>query len=160
MDLYRVICVDTFEAANDPEAAQGYEAFSSTDETVAIQWAKEKLAQLEETQPSETSGGQAPHGIQDRVFIENPDRTRYRIVLRADNFELPTQYLEDVETAGCNAPRCTHDDHGMLYMPGRCHPGAGTRVVYTKGTGFIEVACHKCGEWIANIAVASRSHVH
>lgn len=37
-----------------------------------------RLFELEESQPSKTSGGQGPCGIQDRVYIIRPDGTRYR----------------------------------------------------------------------------------
>jgi hypothetical protein len=39
--------------------------------------AQERLIELEQTQPSTSSGGQS--GIQDRVFIERPDGTQYRV---------------------------------------------------------------------------------
>lgn len=38
-----------------------------------------KLRELEESQPSSSSGGQAEMGIQDRVFILRPDGTRHRV---------------------------------------------------------------------------------
>ncbi len=38
--------------------------------------ARKRLEALEKSQPSESSGGQSD--IQDRVFIERPDGTRYR----------------------------------------------------------------------------------
>lgn len=40
--------------------------------------ARRRLAELEKSQPSAQSGGQ--NGIQDRVFIERPDGTRYQFV--------------------------------------------------------------------------------
>jgi hypothetical protein len=40
--------------------------------------ASRQLARLEREQPSVTSGGQAPGGIQDRVYIVGPGGTRYR----------------------------------------------------------------------------------
>jgi hypothetical protein len=86
MNLFRVICVDTFEAAHDPKEAE-YESFAGTDEAIVLQWAQQKLVQLEDLQPTETSGGQGPHGIQDRVFIERPDGTRYRVLPPTDEAE-------------------------------------------------------------------------
>ena len=35
--------------------------------------ALKRLADLERTQPAASSGGQAPGGIQDRVYIVHPD---------------------------------------------------------------------------------------
>jgi len=40
---------------------------------------KEKLKELEETQPSSQSGGQDPLGIQDKVFVVRPDGTDFRV---------------------------------------------------------------------------------
>jgi hypothetical protein len=80
MKLFRVMCVDVFELANDPEAEAGYEVFAGTDEAIALQWAQQQLARLEQVQPTESSGGQSEHGIQDRVYIEKPDGSRYRVL--------------------------------------------------------------------------------
>ena len=46
--------------------------------------ARRHLAKLERTQPSATSGGQKPGGIQDRVFIVRPDGTAYSYGERPD----------------------------------------------------------------------------
>jgi len=40
--------------------------------------ARRHLEELERTQPSATSGGQTPGGIQDRVYIVRPSGTAYR----------------------------------------------------------------------------------
>lgn len=45
--------------------------------------ADEFLQSVEESQPSESSGGQETEGVQDRVYIVNPDGSKYRY--------LPTQ---------------------------------------------------------------------
>jgi hypothetical protein len=37
-----------------------------------------ELERIEREQPTASSGGQAPSGIQDRVYIEAPDGSRYR----------------------------------------------------------------------------------
>lgn len=64
---------------------EGYDTFDSEyyslegeydDEAGAILAAKARLARLEISQPSSTSGGQA--GIQDRVYIVSPDGSRRR----------------------------------------------------------------------------------
>ncbi len=64
----------------------GYDTFSSEEyplegeydtETDAIAAARARLAELEETQPSESSGGQ--DGIQDRVFVIRPDGSCFRV---------------------------------------------------------------------------------
>jgi len=42
---------------------------------IAARW---RLKELEKLQPSRESGGQAPGGIQDRVYVVAPDGTMYR----------------------------------------------------------------------------------
>ena len=41
--------------------------------------ARRYLRRLEKDQPSESSGGQGPAGIQDRVYIVRPDGTEFRV---------------------------------------------------------------------------------
>jgi hypothetical protein len=47
-------------------------------EPLAIAAAKRELEELERTQPTESSGGQA--GIQDRVYVVGPDGHRYLVL--------------------------------------------------------------------------------
>ncbi len=65
----------------------GRDAFSGEDyyldgeygsQELAEQAAWNRLNELERTQPSPSSGGQGPLGIQDRVHVVRPDGTRYR----------------------------------------------------------------------------------
>ena len=65
---------------------EGYDTFASewyplegddTTEALAIEAAKQRLRELEQSQPTSQSGGQA--GIQDHVFVVAPDGTRRRI---------------------------------------------------------------------------------
>ena len=42
----------------------------------ALAGARKRLASLERAQPAASSGGQAPGGIQDRVYILHPDGRR------------------------------------------------------------------------------------
>ena len=67
---------------------EGYDSFSNEEypipgsyptEKKAIAAAKKKLAELEKTQPSATSGGQSSMGIQDRIYIVRPDGSKYWI---------------------------------------------------------------------------------
>ena len=60
---------------------------------------------------------------------------------------------EQLDQSGCGTPGCGHD-HTVLYLHGRCHPSAGSRVSYDKRTGNISVVCRRCSEPIAVIAVA------
>jgi hypothetical protein len=64
---------------------EGYDAFSSEEylldgefstEEEACAAARERMSELEKTQPSQSSGGQ--DGIQDRVYVIRPDGTKYR----------------------------------------------------------------------------------
>ncbi len=66
---------------------EGYDTFDSSSyplegsyltELDAKRAAQERLAALEAAQPSESSGGQDEHGIQDQVFIVCPDGSKYR----------------------------------------------------------------------------------
>jgi hypothetical protein len=66
---------------------EGYDTFSEEEyplpgehdtEDAAIAAAQERLADLERTQPSESSGGQ--DGIQDRVYVIRPDGERFRVL--------------------------------------------------------------------------------
>lgn len=65
----------------------GYDTFSEEtyplggnypSEQKAQEAAHKRLVALEISQPSEDSGGQGILGIQDRVFIQRPDKTIYR----------------------------------------------------------------------------------
>lgn len=69
----------------------GYDTFSSEWYILPGSFASEKDAQtaadrrlddLERTQPSASSGGQGSLGIQDRVFIQRPDGSKYRHIRR------------------------------------------------------------------------------
>ncbi len=82
MSDWKVIGLDTFAAANEGEDAL-YTIAVCADEATAQLMAYTKLQALEESQPTETSGGQGVAGIQDRIFIERPDGTRYRVITRA-----------------------------------------------------------------------------
>jgi len=63
---------DTFEDA--PYRLEG--KYGSQD--AAEEGARSRLEYLEKNQPTESSGGQADDGIQDRVFVVRPDGTEYR----------------------------------------------------------------------------------
>ena len=53
----------------------------------------------------------------------------------------------------CSVPGCTHEDHRLLYLHGRCHPGAGNEVAYDMVQGAIIIRCKRCKELVAEIAV-------
>lgn len=46
----------------------------------ALAGAHQRLADLEAAQPSASSGGQDPAGIQDRVYVVHPDGHRERVL--------------------------------------------------------------------------------
>lgn len=65
------------------DAFDGQRYFLSRHDSVeeAERAARIRLVHLELIQPTASSGGQRPHGIQDRVYIIDPDGLRRRIVL-------------------------------------------------------------------------------
>lgn len=71
---------------NYPWKLIGWDTFSSEEYSIsehktqelAEKAAAEKMQYLEEIQPSKSSGGQGTYGIQDQVYIQRPDGTRYR----------------------------------------------------------------------------------
>ena len=76
---WKLMGYDAFEDA-------GEESFYPLDgeyvsETDAHEAAKRRLAELEQTQPAASSGGQAYRGIQDRVYIVDPDGNRTRFTI-------------------------------------------------------------------------------
>lgn len=64
----------------------GWDTFSSEEyslsehktQALAEAAAADRMQDLERTQPSSSSGGQGLFGIQDRIYIERPDGTRYQ----------------------------------------------------------------------------------
>jgi hypothetical protein len=72
MSSWRLEGYDTFEGASYPLKGE------YSDEKAARGAAQERLAELERTQPSSSSGGQGDLGIQDRVYIVRPDGSKYR----------------------------------------------------------------------------------
>jgi hypothetical protein len=66
---WRLIGHDTLEGAD-------YPLTEHDSEEAAQRAASERMRMLESTQPSRSSGGQ--DGIQDRVYIERPDGSRFR----------------------------------------------------------------------------------
>jgi hypothetical protein len=68
---------DTFEGG--PDAYYPLEG-EYDDEQSAQAAARKRLAELEKTQPSSSSGGQSFGGIQDQVFVVRPDGSKYRFL--------------------------------------------------------------------------------
>ena len=84
---------------------EGWDTFSSEDyplkglydtEAQAQKAAEKRLADLEETQPTVTSGG--PNGIQDQVYVVGPDGSGYRYRNDLQRSEMPVQKAIDVAT--------------------------------------------------------------
>ena len=73
-EIWRLVGYDTFE--EECYSLNGeYE-----DEYSARIIALERFKMLQKTQPFEDSGGQDELGIQDRIFIQRPNGTRYRFI--------------------------------------------------------------------------------
>lgn len=70
---WRLEGYDTFEGGEDAFYPLTSEYESEEQAKVA---ARARLLELERTQPSDSSGGQTPDGIQDRVYIVSPDGKR------------------------------------------------------------------------------------
>lgn len=70
--IWSLLGYDTFEGEFYPIEGE------YLDEVEIRRAAKARLEKLEETQPSEESGGQGAFGIQDLVYIVRPDGSRYR----------------------------------------------------------------------------------
>lgn len=62
--------------------------------------------------------------------------------------------LDEMTAHGCSLPDCRHDDHGVLFLHGRCHMQGRIEVSYRNGSGVLRVGCKECGKLIANIRVA------
>ena len=73
---YKLEGFDTFEG-------ESYDLPGSFNTKAAAESAAlDVLKELERTQPSSLSGGQSVFGIQDRVFIVNPNGTKHRVMPR------------------------------------------------------------------------------
>lgn len=78
---YRLEGYDTFAAGNPQEDNPYYPLEGKYYTLKAAQGAaRKRLVHLEETQPTESSGGQGINGIQDQVYIIYPDGSRVRII--------------------------------------------------------------------------------
>lgn len=73
MSEWRLVGYDTF-------SDEWYPLESYKTEKEAVEAAKERLEDMEALQPTSQSGGQGFYGIQDRVFIERPDGTKFRVL--------------------------------------------------------------------------------
>ena len=60
---------------------------------------------------------------------------------------------DELDQGGCGTPGCAHD-HSVMFLVARCHPNAGSTVMYDKRTGNIRVMCARCEDPIADVAVA------
>lgn len=69
--MWKIRGHDTF--SNEPYSLPG----EWTDEDGALLGARERLQELERTQPASETGGQDENGIQDKVYIIRPDGTEY-----------------------------------------------------------------------------------
>lgn len=75
-DKWRLMGFDTFSSEWYEYREAGVPIEYATKEEAEAA-AKQRLAALERSQPTATSGGQGFFGIQDKVFIVAPDGTRY-----------------------------------------------------------------------------------
>lgn len=73
-EVWRLVGYDTFEGEYYPLYGE------HEDEHNARIAAIERFRMLKETQSSEDSGGQDEFGLQDRIFIQRPDGSKYRFI--------------------------------------------------------------------------------
>lgn len=52
--------------------------------------------------------------------------------------------------AQCSAPYCDHD-HGDLVLAAKCHPRAGSLVLYKRAEHALDISCAECGAHIVVI---------
>lgn len=71
MKKWKLVGWDTF-------SSEEYSLSEHKTQQLAETAAAKRMQELERTQPSTSSGGQGMFGIQDQVYIERPDGTRYR----------------------------------------------------------------------------------
>jgi hypothetical protein len=64
-------------------------------------------------------------------------------------------FREEMDQAGCEVPGCSHEQHSVLYLHSLCHPSAGTRAFYRRGTGLLELQCRVCRREVATVVVAA-----
>lgn len=74
----------------------GFDTFAEEDYPIEGKYSSEQEArnaalayfkEISEGQPSDSSGGQGELGIQDRVFVERPDGSRFRFIPLAEEFD-------------------------------------------------------------------------
>jgi len=63
---------------------------------------------------------------------------------------------QDLDTAECHIPNCTHD-HSRIYMVPACHPHAGLDAEYCKAHGTLTLLCGLCKKRIESMLIASDS---
>lgn len=71
MKKWKLVGFDTF-------SSEEYSLSEHKTQALAERAAAERMQELEKSQPSSQSGGQGIFGIQDRVFIQRPDGSRYQ----------------------------------------------------------------------------------
>lgn len=71
----------------------GFDTFAEEDYPIGANYSSEEKARdaatsyfkkLDEEQPPESSGGQGELGIQDRIFVQRPDGSRFRFIPLAE----------------------------------------------------------------------------
>jgi hypothetical protein len=66
---------------------------------------------------------------------------------------LAVHSLERMMEGGCGTPGCSCRSD-TLSLTQVCHPNAGLRASYTRGTGVLTLTCAKCHTLLADVAVA------
>ncbi len=65
----------------------------------------------------------------------------------------PLMFRPELDEARCQVPGCTDCSHVIGLSP-ECHPKRPLWVIYTEGSGELELLCSVCEEPVCRIAVA------
>ncbi len=65
------------------------------------------------------------------------------------------QGLDEATAKGCGMPGCT-EDHSVLYLHCRKHPGSGVEVSYRSGSGVLVVSCAECHSDVGRFRLGER----
>lgn len=60
-----------------------------------------------------------------------------------------------LRVAQCGAPDCNHD-HGDLMLAARCHPRAGTKVLYKREEHSLDITCAVCDAHVVEIELEDK----
>lgn len=60
---------------------------------------------------------------------------------------------KELNQTHCATPGCTCDDT-QLILTSVCHPHTGTKAVYDKSKGVLNIECNRCGQFVVDLLIA------